>query len=306
MNTKTNSQGSYIINHASTALLNIAYLEDGNKENPAVLLLHGWPDDATTWEAIIPLLADAGYRVIAPYLRGIGETTFHSANTPRTGNSGIHTLDVIGLMDQLNIDTFSVVGHDWGSNIAESLAVNYPERVKQIAMLSTPPRMGGMVTPPFKHAQLQWYHWFQATKRGAEAVRKDPVGFAHIMWENWSPKGWFTEDLFNKVSQSWLNNDFVDVTLHSYRSRWDEAEPDSQSLSLEEKVKATQSLSLPVLYIQGEVDGVNPPWVSESVYKKFTGPFQRIVLPGVGHFPSREAPGELAKYLLGFLKQALI
>lgn len=205
-------------------------------------------------------------------------------------------------MDALNIKEFSVIGYDWGANIAETLAVGWPDRVSRIALLCTPPRLGGIPTPPFQHAQLEWYHWFQATERGQDAVRKDPVGFAHIMWENWSPEGWFNEATFTQVAESWKNEDFVDITLHSYQSRWDEAEPDPKSAKLEKEVKSTQTLSLPTLYIQGEADGVNPVYTSENVHKKFTGPFQRIVMPGVGHFPSREAPDLLSEYLIQFLQ----
>ncbi|QJD98254.1 alpha/beta hydrolase [Mucilaginibacter robiniae] len=291
--------------HASTKLLNISFLEQGRDDSQVVLLLHGWPDNATTWNNVIPPLMAAGYRVIAPWLRGFGSTTFHEKSTPRTGNSGIHAFDMIELMDSLDIKKFSIVGHDWGSNIAEAMAVGWPDRVECIALLSTPPRLGGMPTPPFQHAQLEWYHWFQATKRGADAVRQDPRGFAHIMWENWSPKGWFSEDTFAQVAQSWQNPDFVDITLHSYRSRWDEAEPDPKSEKLEKEVKATKTLSLPALFVQGEVDGVNPPYVSENVHEKFTGPFERVLMPGVGHFPSREAPDLLSQHLLNFLQQSL-
>jgi pimeloyl-ACP methyl ester carboxylesterase len=159
-----------------------------------------------------------------------------------------------------------------------------------------------MPTPPFKHAQLQWYHWFQATKRGAAAVKANPIGFAQIMWENWSPAGWFTQEEFDRTALSWENADFADVTLHSYQARWDEAEPDPDSLELEQLVKSTKTLSLPVLYIQGDADGVNPPYVSEHVYEKYTSYFERVVLPGVGHFPTREAPEILAAYLLKFLR----
>jgi pimeloyl-ACP methyl ester carboxylesterase len=290
-----------MIHYASTELLNVAFRHDGPAGGPVVVLLHGWPDDATTWDDVIPHLAAAGYRVIAPWLRGFGTTTFLYDSTPRTGNSGIHALDIMGLLNTLGINACSVIGHDWGANIAEALAVGWPERISQIALLSTPPRLGGMPTPPFWHAQLEWYHWFQATKRGETAVRQDPVGFAKIMWDNWSPKGWYSPETFDAVAQSWKNPDFVDVTLHSYRSRWDEAEPDEQSRWLEEAVKSTKTLSLPALYVQGEADGVNPPAVSENVHEKFTGPFTRIVMPGVGHFPSREAPESLVTQLLAFL-----
>lgn len=290
-----------MINYIDTALLTMAYQESGPADGPVVLLLHGWPDDATTWDGVMPHLAEAGYRVLAPWLRGFSPTTFRQPDTPRTGNSTMLALDILDFLNALGVDQLSVIGHDWGANIAEALAVGWPDRILRMAQLSTPPRLGGLKTPSFQHAQLQWYHWFQATKRGQEAVAADPIGFAKIMWDNWAPTGWYDPATFEQVSKSWQNSDFVPVTLHSYQSRWDEAEPDTRSRSLNEQVKATQTLSLPALYVQGEVDGVNPPWVSESVHEKFTGPFTRVVMPGVGHFPSREDPDTLSRHLLRFL-----
>lgn len=173
-----------MIHYASTSLLNVAYQQEGASNAQTVILLHGWPDDPTTWDGDIPYLVDAGYRVIAPWLRGFGTTTFLHPNTARTGNSGIIALDILELMDALELQTVNLIGHDWGANIAEALAVGWPDRIDRMALLSTPPRLGGMPTPPFAHAQLEWYRWFQATKRGAVAVRADPMGFAHIMWKN--------------------------------------------------------------------------------------------------------------------------
>jgi pimeloyl-ACP methyl ester carboxylesterase len=277
--------------------LEIVYRDEGPQEGPPVLLLHGWPDDASTWDQVVSTLHESGLRTITPFHRGFGPTRFLNHDALRTGNTGILALDAISLLDTIGVERFAVAGHDWGSNLAEMLAIGWPDRVERIAMLSTPPRLGGMPTSPFWHARLQWYHWFQATERGAEAVRQDPKGFAHIMWETWSPEGWFDGRTFERVAQSFENPDWVEVTLHSYRSRWDEAESDPRSRWLEDKVKATKTLSLPTLYFQGEVDGVNPPLCSERVSEKFTGAFDRIVLPGVGHFPTREAPAEVARRL---------
>ena len=218
----------------------IDYRETGARDAPAILLIHGWPDDASTWDAVAPALDEAGFRVIVPTLRGFGATRFADAAAPRTGNSAMLAIDAIALMDALGIERFMVAGHDWGSNTAEALAVGWPERIVRLAMLSTPPRLGGMPTPPFEQAQRQWYHWFMATARGAQAVRDDRKGFAHIHWVNWSPPGWFDEATFARVARSFDNPDWVDVTLHSYRARWDEAEPDPRSQWLEDKVKATQ------------------------------------------------------------------
>jgi pimeloyl-ACP methyl ester carboxylesterase len=165
-------------------------------------------------------------------------------------------------------------------------------------MLSSPPALGGLASPNLRHARLQWYHWFQATKLGAQTVRQDRKAFARTMWETWSPRGWFDDTTFERVAASFNNPDWVEVTLHSYRSRWNEADPDPASLWLEDKVKETTTLTIPAIYFQGELDGVNPPETSENLAQKFVGPFQRIVLPGVGHFPMREVPGAVADRLV--------
>ena len=191
----------------TTDHLSIACDLYGSEDAPVVLLLHGWPDDATTWDRVAPRLAQAGLRVVVPTLRGFGATRFRHDHTPRTGDSAILALDAIALMDKLGIDRFMVAGHDWGSNIAEALAVGWPERVRKLALLSTPPRLGGMPTPSFDQAQRQWYHWFMATRRGAQAVRDDRRGFAHVHWVNWSPPGWFDEATFNRVAKSFDNPD---------------------------------------------------------------------------------------------------
>ena len=290
--------GGSAVSHVTTPDLDIAVAMHGPEEGRPLLLLHGWPDDASTWDGVAPALAEAGLRVIVPTLRGFGETRFRSHASPRTGNSGILAMDAIALMDALGMEKFAVAGHDWGSNIAEALTVGWPDRVERLAMMSTPPRLGGMPTPPFHQAQLYWYHWFMATPRGAQAIHDDPHGFAYIHWENWAPKGWFDETTFRRVAESFDNPDWVDVTLHSYRSRWDVAAPDPRSDWLEAKVKATKTLSLPTLFIKGDVDGVTSQESFAQVPAKFSGPFEMVGLPGVGHFPTREAPDQVARRLV--------
>jgi pimeloyl-ACP methyl ester carboxylesterase len=287
--------------HLDTPDLRITFDESGSQHGHPVLLLHGWPDDASTWKAVASKLQGQRLRLIAPYLRGFGASVFRNKEALRTANGAILALDAIALMDGLGIERFSVVGHDWGSNIAEALAMGWPARVERMALLSSLPRMGGLKTPSFVQAQRYWYHWFMATKRGAEAIAKDPRGFARIQWENWGPDGWFDEATFDAVSNSFDNPDWVAVTLHSYKVRWGEAEPDPISVWLEDRIRDTRSLSLPTIYFQGMEDGVNPPGLSEDLYKKFDGPFDRIVLQNVGHFPQREDPETVARELALFL-----
>ena len=281
-----------------TELLDIDYRDDGPREGKAVLLLHGWPDDATMWDGVAARLQPEGMRTIVPSLRGFGPTRFRNDTTPRTGDSAVLALDAIALMDAIGIARFHVAGHDWGANVAEALAVGWPDRVLRLAMLATPPRLGGMPTPPFPQDQRYWYHWFMATARGAKAVEDDPKGFAHLHWHNWGPPGWFDEATFERVAKSWDNPDFVPVTLHSYRSRWDEAAPDPRGAWLDAKVKETSKLSLPTMFFYGEADGVTMADSAAHVPAKFDGRFDYIALPGVGHFIPREAPGAVADKLI--------
>jgi pimeloyl-ACP methyl ester carboxylesterase/sugar lactone lactonase YvrE len=275
----------------------IAYRDGGPRDGQPVLLIHGWPDDASTWDEVAPLLHEAGLRTIVPTLRGFGDTRLHG-DAPPFGNSATLAIDMIGLMDAIGVERFMVAGHDWGSNIAEALAAGWPDRTERMAMLCSPPRLGGVPTPSFDQTQRQWYHWFLATKRGAQAVRDDRRGFARRHWDNWSPAGWYDEATFDRVARSWDNPDWVDVTLHSYRCRWEEAEPDPRSIWLEDKIRETQTLSLPTTYVQGADDGVNPPSASSTVPAKFAGPFAFVTVPGVGHFAQRENPREVARHLI--------
>ena len=289
------------MNGVQAGPLEVGYEAWGPEDAPVVLLLHGWPDDPSTWAEVGPAIAAANRRVLAPAWRGVGPTRFLDPATPRTGDSARLALDTIALADALGLERFAAVGHDWGSAVAEALAVGWPGRVERLALLSSPPRLGGLPTPPFDQARNQWYHWFLATERGADAVRVDPRGFARIMWETWSPAGWFDEPTFEAVARSLASPDWAEVTLHSYRARWGEAEPDPAGAALTEKVAATKTLSLPAIYLAGDEDGVNPPSTAAGVPAKFTGPFALTRIPGVGHFPQREAPDAVAAILRAFL-----
>lgn len=116
-----------------------------------------------------------------------------------------------------------------------------------------------------------------------------------MMWEMWSPAGWFDEAMFQSVSRSFLNPDWVDVTLNSYRSRWGEDSLDRRGKALEDKVATTKSIDTPAVFFHGAEDGVVPLAMSADMHKKFSGPFERVVLPGAGHFLTRERPEAIGK-----------
>ena len=117
-------------------LLSVGYAEAGPADGPAVVLLHGWPYDIHSFVDVAPLLGQAGYRVIVPFLRGYGTTRFLSADTLRNGQQSALVLDAIALMDALAIDRAIVAGFDWGARSADIVAALWPERVKGLVSVS--------------------------------------------------------------------------------------------------------------------------------------------------------------------------
>lgn len=107
-------------------------LDEG--EGEPVLLVHGFPDDHTVWRKQIPALVTAGYRVIAPDMRGCGMSDM----APHTRDYALSNLvaDLIGILDALEVSRVKLVGHDWGAVIAWTLAARHPERVERYAALS--------------------------------------------------------------------------------------------------------------------------------------------------------------------------
>jgi pimeloyl-ACP methyl ester carboxylesterase len=288
--------------HVATPLLDIAYETGGPVGGRPVILPHGWPDDARTFDAIAPVLQTAGLRTFAPWLRGFGPTRFISAGTARSGQIAAMAQDVLEFADVLRLRRFSIVGHDWGARIAYLLAAAIPEGLNRIAALSVGWEPGELATPPLQQTRAFWYQWFMATERGAEIVRRDGKAFARFQWETWSPLGWFDDDTFNITASSFENPDWADITLHTYRVRWGEAHLDPRYAELERRQQAARTISLPTLMIQGGDDRCVLPSSSAGKERHFTGRYRRCVLDGIGHFPTREAPEDVTDLLVEFFK----
>jgi pimeloyl-ACP methyl ester carboxylesterase len=291
------------VHRLTTGVLEIAYETGGPADGPAVLLLHGWPDDVRGFRAITPLLEAAGYRWVAPWLRGFGPTRFLSADTIRDGSGVALAKDAIDVADALGLAMFSVVGHDWGARTAYTIASLWPARLRSIVTLALAYSPGGRFpTPSFEQSQRWWYQWFMATDRGASAVRAKPVEFALQQWKTWSPVGWFTRSEFEATAKSFTNSDWTAITLHGYRSRWKAERNDERYSELRSRLAGVECLCTPTLMIQGGADACDPPSESEEQSQYFAGPYTRLLLEGVGHFPAREAPHEVADNILTHLK----
>src|SRR5512144_3453281 len=138
---------------------------------PAVLLLHGFPDSAALWRHQIPELVDAGYRVIAPDLRGFGESDRPDGIEHYTMPTLVG--DVLGVLDSLGVSRVAVVGHDWGAALGWALAALAAERVDRLAALSVG-HPSGYLTDSIRQRELSWYMlFFQFVGVAEEALARD-------------------------------------------------------------------------------------------------------------------------------------
>jgi pimeloyl-ACP methyl ester carboxylesterase len=292
------------LKRVQTATLDIAYEDSGPADGMAVMLMHGWPYDPRTYDAVVPLLVAAGCRAIAPYLRGFGPTTFLKPETPRSGQQAALASDLKDLMDALGIKRAALVGYDWGGRAACIAAALWPERahclvtgngynIQDIANANAP------FSPEQEHKY--WYQYYFHTERGRAGLTKNRRALVKMLWRLWSPHWTFDDATFERSASSWDNADFVDVTIQSYRHRYGNAPGDPVYEPIEKKLAAQPAISVPTIVLQGDANGVVPDMWS-SYRKKFTGPAEQRVFPGVGHNVPAEAPDGLARAVLDLLK----
>src|SRR6266571_7238477 len=113
-----------------TPVLSIGYEDHGNPQGFPIILLHGFPDDVHAWDEVTPPLVKAGYRVLAPYLRGYGPTRFRNAASPRMAEQAAIGQDLIDFADALRFERFAVAGYDWGARASSIAAALHRDRVR--------------------------------------------------------------------------------------------------------------------------------------------------------------------------------
>jgi pimeloyl-ACP methyl ester carboxylesterase len=183
------------------------------------------------------------------------------------------------------------------------LAALFPERITAMVTLALAFQPWGRFTlPDFAQSRQFWYQWFMCTAAGAEAVRQDPMGFARIQWDTWSPPGWFDEAEFAATAAHFGEPDWAAITLNAYRSRWLPGETtDPRYEALQQRLSEIEHLAIPTLMLQGGADTCDSPQESEGLDHYFAAGYQRLVLEGVGHLPHRESPEAVATAILQLL-----
>ena len=206
-----------------TDVLEVAYEEHGPENGAPVILLHGFPYDARTFDEVAPALATDGCRVLVPYLRGYGATRFLSAATPRSGEQAALGHDLLQFMRAVGISRAALAGYDWGGRAACVVAALWPEWVRCLVSctgynIQNIPASGEPAAAAQEHRL--WYQYYFHTERGRAGLTKNRRDVCRLLWKLWSPEWAFDEATFERSAASFDNPDFVDVVIQSYRHRY--------------------------------------------------------------------------------------
>lgn len=262
--------------------LRFGYLEAGT--GPLVLLVHGFPDTAYTWDATMTALAAAGYRAVAPFTRG-----YHPTAIPADGAYDNDTLgnDVLALIDALGGAPAIVVGHDWGASAAYTAAALAPDKVRLLVTVAIPHPASIRPTP-----RLAWIMRHFMTLRGGNAatkLRERDGALADELFRRWSP-AWKNIPAAETVKfKAMLAEPGVaEATLGYYRA-----------LTLRLPASLRRPITVPTVAFAGEHDNIAPRAFEKS-RKKFTASYEVVQVPG-GHFMHREHPTEFITELVRVL-----
>ncbi|WP_434085281.1 alpha/beta hydrolase [Mycolicibacterium goodii] len=271
--------------------LSIGYTEAGPADGRPVVLLHGWPYDIHSYADVSALLAERGYRVIVPYLRGFGTTRFMSADTFRNGQQAALGRDVVALMDALDIPQAIVGGYDWGGRSANVVAALWPRRCAGLVAVS-----GYIVVnlaanrkplpPAAEHGW--WYQYYFATPRGELGYREHTKEFNRLIWTEASPLWKFDDATYDLSASAFDNPDHVDIVVHNYRWRLSLAPGEPRYDADEKRLAAKPPITVPTITIGSDFDGAAKD--GSSYRSLYTGPYEHRILNGIGHNVPQEAP----------------
>jgi pimeloyl-ACP methyl ester carboxylesterase len=295
VNAKTNTSFGPV-RQINAGVLNVGYVETGPADGQPVILLHGFPYDIHSYVEVAPLLAAEGYRVIVPYFRGHGTTTFLSRHTPRNVDQAAFALDILALMDALKIEKAILAGYDWGTRTVDIIAALWPKRVKALVSVS-----GYIITNfaasqlyPAKLAWAFWYQYYFDTEAGVQGLKANRYDINEIIWRFNSPTWKFSQATYDQTAAAFNNPDYVPIVIGNYRWRQNLAPKEPEYAALENKLQKAPVIGVPTITIDAKYDPFTPPGDGTLYRDKFSGKYEHRVF-AVGHNLPQEAPHDFAK-----------
>lgn len=270
-------------------------------QGPLVLLLHGFPDDFHTWDELMPALAAAGYRAIAPLMRGYEPSSQH----PQGHYHLIHLAeDVLAWLDEQGAPAVHLVGHDWGALTAYVTAALAPKRLKSLTTIAIPHLrhlLPGIGHVPAQLMKSSYIGFMQLPHVSEAVVAWDNFAFLEMLWRRWSPLWNFSHEQVQSMKATMAQPGVAPAAIQYYRCLLRlHTLPAQQSAAL-----LRSPLQVPTLALTGENDGCMDTRLYEHLMKPkdFPAGLKIERLPGVGHWLHREAPIQTAALLLDWIRQ---
>jgi pimeloyl-ACP methyl ester carboxylesterase len=273
-------------------------LTEGAKGAPLALCLHGFPDHAPSFTPLLSALAGAGYRAVAPWLRGYAPSTLDGPFDP-----GRLADDARELADALSPDRpIALIGHDWGAVITYEAAARWPDRIASAVTMAVPHPAGFFSALPQHPAQIRrsWYIFlFQLPLLPERAVAHNDHALIDRLWRDWSP-GYSPPPSDMRALKDCLARS-MPAPINYYRAF---LRPVKRAIQrAREAASPDRRIKVPLLCLMGEQDGCIGASLGRDDARFFAGRYQRDEVRGVGHFMQLEAPAEIARRVLDWLPQ---
>lgn len=276
------------------------YVAAGEESDPLVVLLHGFPEFWYSWRRQIPALADVGFRVVAPDMRG-----YNASEKPRglgSYRSAELVGDVVGLVEHLGGESARVVGHDWGGIVAWQTAIRHPEAVERLAILNAP--HPGRYRREVRQNPEQWgrslyvlffqFPWVPETLLGA----RDCAGVARML-RNTALPGTFSDADLRRYREAACRPGALTAMLNYYRAGFRE--------NLRHEIRGlvggepqNQKVRVPTLLLWGEDDPALGTELTEGL-ERWVPDLRVERFPETTHWIQNDRPEAVNRRLADFL-----
>jgi len=274
-----------------------SYLECGSGK--LALLLHGFPDTAQTWRHLMPQLANAGYRVVAPFMRGYAPSAVPADGCYQTA---MLARDANALHEELGGDGDAVIiGHDWGAPSVYGAAIDAPSRWKKVVGMAVPPTaaFGLAFVQNLEQLKRSWYMFFFQHGLADLVVGANNHAYIEMLWRDWSP-GYDASFDLDGVKKSLADPKNLQAALGYYRATLGDGYRDPSLKALQDQMGSAVPTQ-PLLYLHGANDGCIGAEVVEAAKSMSPANVKFAIVKDAGHFLQLEQPEKVNKLICDFI-----